>query len=246
MRLVVCGNTTAYLAPFSAGTSYVVETGGERIVVDAGQGTLARIGMALEGGAPMDAVVLTHLHFDHITDLPPLLKVAQKGMPVIAPPRARRSLDALAEAYAFDGPFDLPGPLVEAAAGHAVQLGKARLRFAPLRHSAPGVSVAIEADGRRIVIASDTAPTPELVRLAQGADLLVCHTLLASVDPESDHARVHTTARAAGDLAAAAGVADLLLSHIYFESKPEEMRREALRSARRVEIAETGRTYMLE
>ncbi|MHB8586040.1 MAG: MBL fold metallo-hydrolase [Thermoplasmatota archaeon] len=245
MQVTVCGNARRYLAPFSEGSAYVVDTGHERIVVDAGQGTLARIAAALEEGPPPDAVVLSHFHFDHSSDIVGLVKVLRRGTPLFVPPMGRDFLDHLAAAYHFRGTFDLPGALVEARAGTPYALGATTLRFAPTEHSCPGVAVACEAGGKRIVLASDSAPCPTVRELAADADLLVCHTLLPTADPNSHHVRVHATGRTAGALARDAGVKDLLLSHLFHQSDPTAVAAVAAGAFGAVTIAETGRSYMV-
>lgn len=242
IALTVAGNARAYLAPFSAGTAYFVEAAGELILVDCGLGTQQGIARAATGKRVPSAVVLTHLHYDHIGDFPPLAKILLKGTPVFAPPGAREALDQLAKAYQFAGPFDLPGPLHEAGP-RATLLGGVTLRFAPAQHGVPAVAVSIEAGGRRLVIAGDGAPAKPLADLAHGADLLVLHTLLPRVDRGSEHERVHTTGESAGRLAREAQVARLLLSHMFYRTDPEELRAAAAAAFPHVEVAETGRTY---
>src|SRR5262245_24185722 len=55
------------------GISTLVEAGGERFLFDAGYGALEGL---VQSGRPMDAVTkvfVTHLHSDHVIDLPALL-----------------------------------------------------------------------------------------------------------------------------------------------------------------------------
>ena len=58
-----------------AGASYVVLVDGvPRILVDAGPGSFARLGEAKLSLAKTDIVLLTHLHIDHVGELPGLFK----------------------------------------------------------------------------------------------------------------------------------------------------------------------------
>ncbi len=68
--------------------------------------------------------------------------------------------------------------------------------------------------GLKVVYATDTRPTQELRRAAAGADLLCMDSTYAG-DGELDKARRygHSTCREAGELAAAAGVRRLWLTH---------------------------------
>ena len=63
-----------------AGISTLVEAAGERFLFDAGYGSLARL---VESGLPMDAVTklfLTHLHSDHLVDLPAFIPDALSSL----------------------------------------------------------------------------------------------------------------------------------------------------------------------
>ena len=56
-----------------AGISTLVEAGGERLLFDAGRGSMQRL---VQAGFPMDAVTklfLTHLHSDHVIGVPDLM-----------------------------------------------------------------------------------------------------------------------------------------------------------------------------
>lgn len=58
-----------------AASSYVVLLDGiPRILVDAGSGAFARLGEAHVSPAKIDLVLLTHLHIDHASELPGLIK----------------------------------------------------------------------------------------------------------------------------------------------------------------------------
>ena len=55
--------------PNRAGPATLVSAGSEQHLVDAGRGVLMRLAAAGSGPAQLSAVLLTHLHSDHITDL---------------------------------------------------------------------------------------------------------------------------------------------------------------------------------
>jgi ribonuclease BN (tRNA processing enzyme) len=58
-----------------ASSSYLVALdGNERILVDAGPGSFARLGEAKASLTSVDIVLLTHLHIDHAGELPGLFK----------------------------------------------------------------------------------------------------------------------------------------------------------------------------
>lgn len=68
--------------------------------------------------------------------------------------------------------------------------------------------------GLAVALVTDTRPTPELVHLARGADLLVCEGTYGDDDDLAKaRERKHLTFREAAGLAEAAGVRQLLLTH---------------------------------
>lgn len=244
MKLTVLGNAGRYLAPLAGGTSYLLEAGGARVLLDAGPG--ARDALAEREGGPLDAVWVSHMHFDHVLDLPTIGAALDDDVRILVPPGQRRRLDALAEAYVWSGPFEAPAPqgaVMEVAEQDPIRVRDLTIRFARTQHSAPAMAARFEAGGRALVYASDTAPCDALRALARGADLLLAHALLPTVEADAEHARIHTTAQTAGALARDVGARRLLLSHRYHGSPDGAMREAAAASFASVELAREGAAY---
>src|SRR5437588_2635749 len=70
MRLTILGCSPASTNPGGAASSYLVEQGSTRVVLDCGSGSLGNL---LRHLAPeeVDAVVISHMHADHTLDLIP-------------------------------------------------------------------------------------------------------------------------------------------------------------------------------
>ena len=145
--LTVIGCAPAWGNPGEPCSSYLVEAVGTRILLDCGSGAFAAL-WALDP-RPLDAVVLSHMHHDHVADLIPFGYARRyaglAGWPaprLLAPPGGLARLEALALAGGgqrdhLDGPFVLS----EYEPGTPSVIGDVRLTFAPQRH--PGVSHAI-------------------------------------------------------------------------------------------------------
>jgi ribonuclease Z len=82
------------------------------------------------------------------------------------------------------------------------------------RTIAPTELVGAPRSGRRVVVSGDTAPSPAIVALAQGADLLIHEATFAEDERERARETRHSTAREAAEVAARAGVRRLALTHV--------------------------------
>ncbi len=69
LRVTLLGTGSPMPDPNRAGPATLVSAGGEHYLVDAGRGVLMRLAAADLGAPDLAAVLITHLHSDHITDL---------------------------------------------------------------------------------------------------------------------------------------------------------------------------------
>jgi ribonuclease BN (tRNA processing enzyme) len=90
--------------------------------------------------------------------------------------------------------------------------GPFRVTTARVAHPVPAYAIRLEYDGKVMVYSGDTGPTPALVELASGADLLLCEA--AFQDGADNPPDLHLTGREAGEHAAAAGASHLVITHV--------------------------------
>ena len=225
-----------------AASSYAVFIDGTaRLLVDAGPGAFVRLGeMDLDFSA-IDTLLLTHLHVDHAGDLPGFVKSRdlagdqpQMTFRIFGPagggeyPSTSAFIDRLfgaQGAFAYLPKFlnqlrfiatDLPtqpgDPVHE-----VLREGDLHVTSIAVDHDdVPAVAFRVEHAGHALVVSGDLASKNEnLARLAAGADLLVYDT--AVVDPPGSPKKLydlHTPPHRIGEIAFAAGVKSLLLSHL--------------------------------
>ena len=184
----------------------------------------------------LDTVLLTHLHIDHAGDVPAFVK--SRDLSYRKPlafnffgPSAGGEYPATSEfvaaLFGSSGAFRyLPGFRNEMRVTDVPIGAEPRVLFddAGLKVSAvsvdhgdvPALAFRVEFDGRGLVVTGDLASRDEAVlSLARGADTLVYDT--AVLDPPAAPPilyELHTSPRRIGEIAAAANVSTLVLSHL--------------------------------
>lgn len=193
--------------------------------MDAGTGTFMELATRVDPGQ-LDAVVLSHLHPDHCSDLLGLYGYLAYGpsgrvpVPVFAPRGAKRRFATFVGA-GDDHPFHNVFEFHEVAAADTATVGPFTLTFGGSKHAIENNTVRIDAGGRTLVYSGDTGPNRELMDVADGADVFLCEATL--IDERTAHSyEFHLTAYEAGKIAAWGGADRLVLTHINHLFDPEE------------------------
>lgn len=176
-----------------AGSAALVQAGTTQLLVDAGRGVLMRLVAAGVLPPMLHAVLLTHLHSDHITDLNDLVTTRWIMMPVnvplkvVGPVGTRQVVDAMLHMLTLDQGYrhahheDLRanGPLtvdvVEVGPGETFSIGEVTVSTHATDHRPvdPSIGFRIEHDGKVAALAGDTIPCPGLDDLCRDADVYV-------------------------------------------------------------------------
>lgn len=259
MRLTVLGCSGSVAAPGVAASGYLVEHDGTSIALDLGNGTFAELQRHLDP-LTLDALALSHLHPDHVADVSSLqvhLKYhpsrfwatlagePQSRLPVYGPTETATRLAAqyapsAAELVVTDvsdaldvRPYPASTPAV---------VGSITLRAAEVLHLCESYATRLEAGGRSLVYTGDTAWCDSLVSIATGADVLLCEATWLD-DPRLTPG-IHLSGREAGELATAAGVGTLVLTHIAPWTDKDAVLAEARAAfAGTIEVATPGAVY---
>ncbi len=237
MDVTLLGTGSPIPDPDRAGPATLVRASGARLLIDAGRGVLMRLAAAGEGANTLTAVLLTHLHSDHLSDLSDVittrwvLSMEPAPLPIIGPPGTVEVVGAIMESLRRDIGYRMAHhadlnwePLLEVtevAEGRAAQFDQARVTVAPTDHRPvePSIAFRIDAPDGSVVVAGDTVPCQSLDDLCAGADVLV-HTalradILSSIPIQrlQDILDYHSSVEQCAQTAARAGVSTLMLTH---------------------------------
>jgi ribonuclease Z len=242
--------------PAHAGAAVAVIAGDKWFVVDAGRGATMRIAATELKYDGLAAVFLTHLHSDHTAGLPDLFNTSwqfgrkTRPLELYGPQGVERLRRGMLEFFAEDIHIRRDVMEKHPAAGarittHVVHEGvvfddgvvKITAFVVDHKPVEPAFGYRFDCGGRSIVISGDTRPTPNLLKYAAGADVLIQEAYLPEhfdkVDTPAVAARLksyHTSAEEAGVVARDAHVKTLVLTHLIPAGADETFRERAARA----------------
>ncbi len=224
--------------PHRAGPSTLVQAGDENYLVDAGRGVLMRLAGA--GCAPtmLTAVLLTHLHSDHITDLNDVITSSwalnmddPKPLRIVGPEGTKETVARILHFLDLDIGYrlahhdDLNEPpqveVTEITKGSLDLSTTVSISTAPTDHRPVDPTIAFRFDYQEssVVVAGDTIPCTALDQLCNGAKALV-HTAIRKdiietlpLQRAKDILNYHSSVEEAAETAQRAGMETLILTH---------------------------------
>ncbi len=239
MQFIFLGTGCPVVSLERFGPAHLVQHQGRSLLVDCGSGVTQRLLAAGCPGRDLDALLLTHLHSDHITDLGDVIITrwvttfdAQAApLPIIGPPGTAEVVRATLAAFGFDIGYRIahhddltePPPLEvhEYTEGPVWDREPVRITAAPTDHRPvePTLGFRVDCEGTAVVLAGDTVPCAGLDDLSAGADALV-HTVIREdlvnqipMQRFKDICDYHSSVQQAAATAARAGVGTLILTH---------------------------------
>lgn len=192
IKVTLLGTGTPVPAMNRFGPSILVEAAGQKFLFDAGRGALQRLAQLRIRWQDVDGVFLTHLHSDHVVGFPDLwltgwLVGAGRSRPlhVWGPRGTRKMMSHLEQAYEYDIRIRLyddrasPDGVVilaeDIGEGVVHEKGGVKITAFDVDHTPikPAFGYRIDHAGRSVVLSGDTRVSDNLIRHAQGVDLLV-------------------------------------------------------------------------
>jgi ribonuclease BN (tRNA processing enzyme) len=228
MQLTVIGCAGSFPGPDSPASCYLLEAEGFRMVIDLGHGALGVLQRHVDL-AGVDAICVSHLHADHCVDLVAYWVARQYKPGGPLPPIPVYGPRGTAERVAGFGGDDLASVLARFTfhdlCPGVTGIGPFRVTADRVNHPVETFGFRVEHEGWRVAYSADTGESAALVRLAEGADVLLCEA--SFLEGPDIPAGVHLTARQAAEHAARAGVGHLVLTHLVPWNDPDRSMAEA-------------------
>jgi ribonuclease BN (tRNA processing enzyme) len=206
VQLTVIGNTGPYPGPGDVCSGYLLEVDGKKILLDCGSGVL----QALQKKCKLDeidAVILSHLHSDHMSDMLVMryaMMFSNKDkLPVYMPSQPETEAWLLSGCEKFD--------VIDIESYKFYGIGDIKIYFMEVKHPVLTYATRIEYDGKVIVYSGDTMYDERLINFALDADLFICDAAFS--DEEYWPAAPHASAKQAATMASLANVKRLVLTH---------------------------------
>jgi ribonuclease Z len=240
MELTLLGTGCPQVDVDRFGPASLVQHNGQTFLIDCGSGVTQRLLAAGSNGAELDALLLTHLHSDHVVDLFQLVisswhQGRDRPQRILGPPGTRAFCDGLmalwrkeleqriaheqrpsTAALELDVTEFGPGDIWD---DEGMRIRAVEVDHHPVKHA---YGFIFEADGRKLACSGDTTVCPALIEAARDADVLLHECLIAgSMRPTGNRsaaglrnvASYHTLSTEVGKVATRAGARCLVLNH---------------------------------
>ena len=220
------------------GASILVEAGARKMLFDSGRGVTIRLAQREIPLAEVNPLFLTHLHSDHVVGIPDLwltgwLRGRENPLQVFGPEGTGEMMRHLEQAYKADirirlssGTRSSNGVAVLARdikEGVVYEEGGVKVTAFKVEHGPanPAFGYRVDYAGRSVVLSGDTGPTENLLRFAQGVDVLIHEVSLPGTAPGAGGS-THTTPEDAGTIFARVKPRLAVYSHIIPPGAPAE------------------------
>ncbi len=224
MKLTVLGIWAAYPKANDACSGYLLTAKGKNILLDCGSGVLSSLANYINF-EDLDAVVLSHYHADHMSDIYPL----QYAIDLLIR-RGKRQEALLIYGHNDEAVFHtlnykeacIAKPIKE---GNDQNIGGVSFKFFKTKHQKTCHAMRVEVDEKVMVYTGDTGWMEELAEFARHTDLLICETSLFNQQKGLNEG--HLTAGEAGRIAYISNAKELLITHFPHEGNIEELQHQA-------------------
>ncbi len=167
MNVTILGNSGPYSIKGGACSSYLIQSGQTSILNDCGPGSVANLRTIMDP-IDLDAIVLSHFHYDHISDLLGLSYYFQsknKKMLLYVPNNPRNILELFLENVAFE--------VYTISDCKLTHIKDMTVTFCEMTHPIKSYATKFRDDNSTFVYSGDTNYNSRLETFAENCDLLI-------------------------------------------------------------------------
>ena len=187
----------------------------------------------------INAVLLSHLHSDHISDLLVMRYALQlkkcPPMPLYLPATPGNMYEIFAGEKTFATTVILDGM--------HITVGDVHAEFCRMAHSVESYAVRLKSGGKTFVYSGDTSINDDLAVFARNADLLLIDAQFSNENLPANPP--HLSAAQAGEIAKISGAKRLLLTHINPEQNEKTLLAQAKDIFKNTDVAVENREYSI-
>jgi ribonuclease BN (tRNA processing enzyme) len=212
MKLSIIGHWGAYPKAGEATSCYLLEHDGYNLLIDCGSGALSQL-QHYCSLTELDAVIISHYHHDHISDIGPLqysrlidfdLKKTDKPLTIYGHPYDQSEFQKLAKP-----PHVLSFIYNEE---HQSSIGPFKVTYMETDHKAPCYAMRFEVEGKSLVYTADSSYKEEFANFAKNADIILCEASFYAGQDGKPYG--HMNSIEAATIAQDASVKKLILTHL--------------------------------
>ncbi|MCC5910314.1 MAG: MBL fold metallo-hydrolase [Clostridiaceae bacterium] len=245
MKLTVLGCYGPYPKAGGACSGYLLQDNDTKILIDCGNGVLGKLFQYCNDLNKLDAIFISHLHPDHMSDLMILryaINIKQmmgklaNPIPIYLPASPKEDYDRIQYNSAFARNIIHEGT--------EIIIKDIKVSFKKTNHPIECYAMAFEKNNKKFVYSGDTRYFDGLVDFVKGSNLFLCE---ANVLQEHINENVpHMSARQAAELTMKAGLQRLVLTHFLPDIQPHAVSNEAKEVFPYIlEMAEEGKCYFI-
>lgn len=231
MKLTILGFMGGYPANGVGTSSYLLESAGFRLLIDAGSGSVLALEKHIDP-LDLDAVILTHYHADHIADVGVLQHIFLLKN---APDVKEVPIYGHTESIWHTIRESKSSKAIDYSGQEAIEIGPFHVEFLKTIHPVVCYALAItkRETGKKFVFSADSGYMEQFIPFAKDADVFLADT---NFFKEQQKSSVHMTSEEVGEIAEKAGVKKLILTHLPPNEDWQRLLSEAKEAAPNVKV----------
>lgn len=234
MKLTILGKYGPFPPKNSATSSYLLQSSGVNVLIDSGLGTYNNLTKVIQA-KNLNFIVLSHLHFDHISDIGVLSYALNftgfKGkMNVYLPKTDCANYKMIESISTFN--------LIPVEEGVLYSDSGLDFEFFEMTHPVKAFGIKVYGD-KTFAYTGDTTYNDNLLNLAKGAHFMVCDGAFLQTDylPSKPHMSIKQACSLSNLVSE-----KLIISHLSYNYKDEQVEEE-IKDYKNVEVAKENKVY---